>query len=94
MYALLKERDALRARQAPLVTCQLASGVAAPQPPTTAATAKPFTAADAARLLEVRAELKTLISQYDRTGYQYTGAVYREIAMENRCVELLENVHC
>jgi len=34
-------------------------------------------------LADVRAEAKRLIGTWKKTGYKYTGAVYREIAMEN-----------
>ena len=34
-------------------------------------------------LADVRAEAKKLIGTWKKTGYKYTGAVYREIAMEN-----------
>ena len=37
----------------------------------------------AEELTSVRAECKKLISTWKKTGYKYTGAVYREIAMEN-----------
>ena len=34
-------------------------------------------------LADIRAEAKRLIGTWKKTGYKYTGAVYREIAMEN-----------
>ena len=40
----------------------------------------------------VRAELKTLIAAWTATGYTYTGACYREIAMENSNYGGMENV--
>lgn len=40
-------------------------------------------AAKKQELTDVRAEAKRLIGTWKKTGYKYTGAVYREIAMEN-----------
>ena len=41
---------------------------------------------------QVRAELKTLIAAWTKTGYKYTGSVYREIAMINSNYGGMENV--
>ena len=43
-------------------------------------------------LADIRAEAKRLIGAWRKTGYKYTGAVYREIAMENSDYGGMENV--
>jgi aminopeptidase N len=50
-----------------------------------------LTAAEEARLAAIRSELKSLIAQWKETGYQYTGAVYREIAMQASSYGGMEN---
>lgn len=35
------------------------------------------------RLAEIRAELKEVVKAWKKLGYKYTGAIYREIGMEN-----------
>lgn len=43
-------------------------------------------------LAAVRAELKSLIGAWKKTGYQYTGQIYREISMQNSDYGGMENV--
>ncbi|TYZ66967.1 hypothetical protein PybrP1_001777 [[Pythium] brassicae (nom. inval.)] len=81
MYALLEEREVLKAKEGALCLG-----------PNEAYTKTPLGAADAARLTAVRAELKQLLTAWTKTGYKYTGAVYREIAMENSYYGGMENV--
>ncbi|RHY20933.1 hypothetical protein DYB25_000731 [Aphanomyces astaci] len=81
IYALLEEREAIKAKSAPLTV-----GSEEVVQPT------PLSAADAARLAAVRAELKTLIGKWTKTGYKYTGQIYREIGMENSNYGGMENV--
>lgn len=45
-----------------------------------------------ARLQQIRVELKRLCSVWTKMGYEYTGRVYREIAMENSDYGGMENV--
>lgn len=47
---------------------------------------------DQQKLTQVRQQLSKLISQWKKTGYKYTGAIYREIAMENSDYGGMENV--
>ncbi|OQR98439.1 metalloprotease family M01 [Achlya hypogyna] len=82
IYALLTEREALKAKAGPLCVGS-EEVVAAPSE---------LSAADKARLAEVRAELKTLLSVWTKTGYKYTGQIYREIGMENSNYGGMENV--
>ncbi|RLN50615.1 hypothetical protein BBJ29_010001, partial [Phytophthora kernoviae] len=81
IYELLEEREALKAKEG-----ELCLG------PNEEYTKTPLNAADAARLAAVRAELKELLKTWKKTGYKYTGAVYREIAMENSYYGGMENV--
>jgi aminopeptidase N len=81
MYALLEEREALKAKEG-----ELCLG------PNEEYVKTPLSAGDAARLAAVRAELKELLKAWKKTGYKYTGAVYREIAMENSYYGGMENV--
>jgi aminopeptidase N len=43
-------------------------------------------------LEQMRAKAKQLVGMWKKTGYKYTGAVYREIAMENSDYGGMENV--
>ncbi|KAL4108621.1 hypothetical protein PRIC1_000334 [Phytophthora ramorum] len=81
MYELLEEREALKAKEG-----ELCLG------PNEEYVKTPLNAPDAARLAAVRAELKELLKVWKKTGYKYTGAVYREIAMENSYYGGMENV--
>ncbi|KAE9027867.1 hypothetical protein PR001_g11877 [Phytophthora rubi] len=81
MYELLEEREALKAKEG-----ELCLG------PNEEYVKTPLSASDAARLAAVRAELKELLKVWKKTGYKYTGAVYREIAMENSYYGGMENV--
>lgn len=45
------------------------------------------------QLVDIRAELKQLISVWKKTGYQYTAQIYREISMQNSDYGGMENVH-
>ncbi|KAF4144513.1 hypothetical protein GN958_ATG06292 [Phytophthora infestans] len=81
IYELLDEREALKAKEGPLCLG-----------PNEEHTKTPLNASDAARLVAVRAELKDLLKVWKKTGYKYTGAVYREIAMENSYYGGMENV--
>ncbi|TMW57329.1 hypothetical protein Poli38472_003254 [Pythium oligandrum] len=81
IYELLEEREALKAKEGPLC---LAPGEKYEK--------KPLSSDDEARLAAVRAELKELLKVWKKTGYKYTGAVYREIAMENSNYGGMENV--
>ncbi|TMW57325.1 hypothetical protein Poli38472_003250 [Pythium oligandrum] len=81
IYELLEEREALKAKEGPLC---LAPGEKYEK--------KPLSSDDEARLAAVRAELKELLKVWKKTGYKYTGAVYREIAMENSYYGGMENV--
>lgn len=51
-----------------------------------------FTAADEGELARIRAELKQLIGVWKKTGYEYTGQIYREISMQNSDYGGMENV--
>jgi len=44
------------------------------------------------RLADIRAELRQLISVWKKTGYAYTGQIYREISMQNSDYGGMENV--
>ncbi|CAI5727970.1 unnamed protein product [Peronospora effusa] len=81
IYELLEEREALKAKEG-----ELCLG------PNEEDVKTPLNDADAARLASVRAELKELLKVWKKTGYKYTGAVYREIAMENSYYGGMENV--
>ncbi|KUF91339.1 hypothetical protein AM588_10003083 [Phytophthora nicotianae] len=81
IYELLEEREALKAKEGPLCLG-----------PNEEYVKTPLSASDAARLAAVRAELKELLKVWKKTGYKYTGAVYREIAMENSYYGGMENV--
>ncbi|KAG6598101.1 membrane alanine aminopeptidase [Phytophthora cinnamomi] len=81
MYELLEEREALKAKEG-----ELCLG------PNEEYAKTPLSVPDAARLAAVRAELKELLKVWKKTGYKYTGAVYREIAMENSYYGGMENV--
>ncbi|KAE9028956.1 hypothetical protein PR002_g10270 [Phytophthora rubi] len=81
MYELLEECEALKAKEG-----ELCLG------PNEEYVKTPLSASDAARLAAVRAELKELLKVWKKTGYKYTGAVYREIAMENSYYGGMENV--
>lgn len=81
IYELLNEREQLKAKEG-----ELCLG------PNEVYEKKPLAAGDAARLAAVRAELKELLKAWKKTGYKYTGAVYREIAMENSYYGGMENV--
>lgn len=82
LYALLDEREKLKAEQRPLVNSTEDEDVKA----------TPLSAEKQARLAEIRAEAKELISVWKKTGYQYTGRIYREIAMQNSDYGGMENV--
>ncbi len=81
MYRLLEERETIKAKQD-----HLALG------PNEVFEKKPLSAEDSSRLTDVRDELKQLLKVWKKNGYKYTGAVYREIAMENSCYAGMENV--
>ncbi|RLN76074.1 hypothetical protein BBJ28_00026779, partial [Nothophytophthora sp. Chile5] len=81
MYDLLEEREALKAKEG-----ELCLG------PNEEYVKTALAAEDAARLAAIRAELKKLLKAWKKTGYKYTGAVYREIAMENSYYGGMENV--
>ncbi|RAW21391.1 hypothetical protein PC110_g22166, partial [Phytophthora cactorum] len=81
IYELLEEREALKAKEGPLCLG-----------PNEEYAKTSLSASDAARLAAVRAELKDLLKVWKKTGYKYTGAVYREIAMENSYYGGMENV--
>jgi aminopeptidase N len=51
-----------------------------------------LSAAEEEQLAAVRAELKQLIGVWGKTGYAYTGAIYREISMQNSDYGGMENV--
>lgn len=51
-----------------------------------------FSAQHESELAAVRAELKRLIGAWKKTGYAYTGAIYREISMQNSDYGGMENV--
>ncbi|DBA03875.1 TPA: hypothetical protein N0F65_004565 [Lagenidium giganteum] len=81
IYQLLEEREAIKAKEG-----QLCTG------PAEVVKKNPLSSEDAARLAAIRAELKELLKVWKKTGYKYTGAVYREIAMENSYYGGMENV--
>ncbi|KAG1691489.1 hypothetical protein DVH05_026976 [Phytophthora capsici] len=81
IYELLEEREVLKAKEGPLCLG-----------PNEEYVKTPLSDSDAARLTAVRAELKELLKAWKKTGYKYTGAVYREIAMENSYYGGMENV--
>ncbi|POM71177.1 Metalloprotease family M01, partial [Phytophthora palmivora] len=81
IYELLEEREALKSKEG-----ELCIG------PNEEYVKTPLSASDAARLATIRAELKDLLKVWKKTGYKYTGAVYREIAMENSYYGGMENV--
>ncbi|GLE06297.1 hypothetical protein PINS_up015544 [Pythium insidiosum] len=81
IYELLEEREALKAKEG-----QLCLG------PNEKYEKTALSADDESRLAAVRAELKELLKVWKKTGYKYTGAVYREIAMENSYYGGMENV--
>jgi aminopeptidase N len=81
IYELLDEREAIKAKEGLLCLG-----------PNETYEKTPLSADDAARLAAVRAELKELLQAWKKTGYKYTGAVYREIAMENSYYGGMENV--
>ncbi|OWZ13362.1 Membrane alanine aminopeptidase [Phytophthora megakarya] len=81
MYELLEERETLKAKEG-----EQCLG------PNDEYVKTPLSASDAARLAAIRAELKELLNVWKKTGYKYTGAVYREIAMENSYYGGMENV--
>ncbi|KAI9905690.1 hypothetical protein PsorP6_013741 [Peronosclerospora sorghi] len=81
IYELLEEREALKAKEG-----ELCFG------PNDDNLNVPLSDADAVRLSAVRTELKELMKVWKKTGYKYTGAVYREIAMENSYYGGMENV--
>eukprot|EP00520_Triparma_pacifica_P000850 CAMPEP_0118661866 /NCGR_PEP_ID=MMETSP0785-20121206/16516_1 /TAXON_ID=91992 /ORGANISM="Bolidomonas pacifica, Strain CCMP 1866" /LENGTH=991 /DNA_ID=CAMNT_0006555351 /DNA_START=61 /DNA_END=3032 /DNA_ORIENTATION=+ len=51
------------------------------------------TSSSPAKLAEIRGKLKTLISEWNETGYTYPFKVYREIAMENSNYGGMENLN-
>ncbi|KAF1336727.1 Membrane alanine aminopeptidase, partial [Globisporangium splendens] len=81
MYELLEEREVIKAKEGPLCLG-----------PNETYEKTPLSSEDAARLAAIRAELKELLKAWKKTGYKYTGAVYREIAMENSYYGGMENV--
>lgn len=81
IYELLGEREAIKAKEGPLCIG-----------PNEECVKTPLSALEAGRLTAVRAELKELLKAWKKTGYKYTGAVYREIAMENSYYGGMENV--
>ena len=92
LYALLTEREQLKTKIALKIgsTLGLTSRVSTAGKLITPLPAvgsenelKSLSPEEGKRLGEVRSELKRLISEWRETGYQYTGQIYREIAMEN-----------
>lgn len=81
IYDLIEEREGLKAKKS-----KLCLGPCEKKDVTT------LSDKDADRLKDIRSELKTLIKVWNKTGYKYTGAVYREIAMENSYYGGMENV--
>ncbi|TDH72256.1 uncharacterized protein CCR75_003265 [Bremia lactucae] len=81
MYELLIEREALKAQEGLLC-----------RGPQDEEVKYPLSTTKATRLGAVRTELKALLQKWHKTGYKYTGAVYREIAMENSYYGGMENV--
>lgn len=51
-----------------------------------------MTSAQETELAAIRTELKSLIGVWKKTGYQYTGQIYREISMQNSDYGGMENV--
>jgi aminopeptidase N len=92
VYALMDERETIKAKAAPLVRQSLWSKEGGSSSDAVSVDVQEPSPADAARLSEVRAELASLLSQWKETGYRYTGTVYREIAMENSNYGGMENV--
>nr|CCA16421.1 metalloprotease family M01 putative [Albugo laibachii Nc14] len=81
VYELIEQRESLKAKMSTLcVGPNEKKGV------------KTLSDQDTQRLEGIRAELKNLIKVWNKTGYKYTGAVYREIAMENSYYGGMENV--
>ena len=89
VYELLKEREKLKAKSAPLVhkTIWSAEGLASDS-----ISIQQLSEAEETRLKEVRSELQSIMSNWKEPGYRYTGSVYREIAMENSNYGGMENV--
>lgn len=81
IYALLEEREHIKAKEGELCTG-----------PSEVVEKKALSDEDTKRLAAIRAELKELLKVWKKTGYKYTGAVYREIAMENSYYGGMENV--
>lgn len=81
MYELLEERENLKEKYEPLVVGS-----------TETVMKQDMDAQDTARLAQIRQELKSLVQCWGKTGYKYTGAIYREIAMENSYYGGMENV--
>ena len=84
IYALLDERESLKAKLGPLI-------VSSEEKQDKDVTSS-LSSEDEVRLELIRQELKTLMAVWTKTGYKYTGAIYREIAMENSYYGGMENV--
>ncbi|CAK4630663.1 unnamed protein product [Aphanomyces euteiches] len=81
IYELIEEREAIKAKSVPPTVGSNES-----------VTVTPLSEPDSTRLAAIRAELKTLIGKWKKTGYKYTGQIYREIGMENSNYGGMENV--
>ncbi|CEG48934.1 metalloprotease family [Plasmopara halstedii] len=81
IYELLQEREDIKAKEGPLCLG-----------PNEKYVKTPLSASDSARLDAIRSKLRELLKVWKKTGYKYTGAVYREIAMENSYYGGMENV--
>lgn len=81
IYELLDEREAIKAKASPLAYKS-----------TDVVERSEISSKEAARLVEIRKELKQLLRAWKKTGYKYTGAVYREIGMDNSNYGGMENV--
>ncbi|OQS07388.1 metalloprotease family M01 [Thraustotheca clavata] len=81
IYELINEREAIKAKSGPLCVGNEEEFEHVE-----------LSEDDATRLAEIRAELKNLLSLWTKTGYKYTGQIYREIGMENSNYGGMENV--
>eukprot|EP00808_Paulinella_micropora_P022094 g22450.t1 len=82
MEKLLQRREELKAMRGPLCTAS-----DEPLPEYTSLGLR-----DSKELAQIRKQLKQCIGEWKKTGYKYTGKVYREIAMENSDYGGMENV--
>lgn len=80
LYAAVAEREALKARQCPLVWCN-----------SDTRHHTPLSAQDAARLAALTDELRSLSAAFPKLGYVYTDRTYRQIAMINSYYGGMEN---